>query len=199
MRDFIFFTFILLLLASCNSNYYKTDFEKVTEEFSLELLEHFPENIKGSYEIKSDFPAGFLYEDYKRCGVQLIVSSEDAQVDCLKKESIQVVKINDENNFVVNRYNTNSTSASGDLSYPIPDFIGLLESESWTNNSTSDSIDIVNDDLVIYIIESKKGKFIDDKYLVNDIEMPKGWEHGFSRGIAINEESSLTIFWLEVW
>jgi hypothetical protein len=40
---------------------------------------------------------------------------------------------------------------------------------------------------------------IDDKYLVNDIEMPNGWEHGFSRGFAVNEESNLIIFWLEVW
>jgi hypothetical protein len=199
MKTLFYFSILLLLISSCSSNYYKVDFEKVSKEFSLELLTHFPINVKGSYEIKSDFPAGFLYEDYKRCGVLLIVSSEEAKIDALKKQAIQIVKLNDENNFVVNRYNKNSHPILDSLSYPIPDFAHLLRNESWTNNITSNAIDIVNDDLVIYIIESKKGEFVDEKYLVNDIEMPKGWEHGFSRGIAINEESNLTIFWLEIW
>jgi hypothetical protein len=49
----------------------------------------------------------------------------------------------------------------------------------------------------IYVFESKHGKYW--KGLKPLDYMPKGWQNGFSKGVCINDEDNVIIYWFLVW
>ena len=72
---------------------------------------------------------------------------------------------------------------------PIPNFQYYFESQL-----PSEFFEKAN----IYILESKKGKFMKNKFLsVEDIRLPKCWKHGYNKGIVIS--GNLVAYWMEVW
>lgn len=51
-----------------------------------------------------------------------------------------------------------------------------------------------------YVLAAKPGKYLDDMYLYEKKGLlPPGWEHGYSRGIAINEKKKEVYYWLMIW
>ena len=54
------------------------------------------------------------------------------------------------------------------------------------------------DKAITYVLNAGKGCFLPDSCLsVNGVGLPKGWEHGYTKGVTIVE--NLAIYWLEVW
>lgn len=52
----------------------------------------------------------------------------------------------------------------------------------------------------LYVLAAKPGKYLDDIYLHEKKGiLPPEWEHGYSRGIAINEKRKEIYYWLVVW
>jgi len=50
----------------------------------------------------------------------------------------------------------------------------------------------------IYVLGAEKGKFLsDDTLSTNGVGLPEGWEHGYTRGMAIY--SNTVVYWLELW
>jgi len=50
----------------------------------------------------------------------------------------------------------------------------------------------------IYVLGAEKGKFITNEFLVpNGVGLPDGWEHGYTKGIAI--QGRTVAYWLEIW
>lgn len=76
---------------------------------------------------------------------------------------------------------------------PVPKFWDRLWSE------TDKTKIALNPNYKLYILDSKKGLFMDEKLLPNGKLMPSGWEHGYTKGWAINKESSSVIFWFDIW
>jgi len=85
---------------------------------------------------------------------------------------------------------------------PIPFF----ETYSFSNSEDVVTIEDVYDettksglskDFKIYVLESEKGKYWEG--LESADYMPKEWENGYSKGIAINEKNNIIIYWVIIW
>lgn len=52
----------------------------------------------------------------------------------------------------------------------------------------------------LYVLAAQAGKYVDDMYLYDkEGALPPEWEHGYSRGMAINEQKREIYYWLVVW
>ena len=51
----------------------------------------------------------------------------------------------------------------------------------------------------IYILEAKSGNYFKEFELLPNPQMPKEWENGYSKGIAINSKNKTLIFWGLIW
>jgi hypothetical protein len=51
----------------------------------------------------------------------------------------------------------------------------------------------------LYVIEAKQGKHWHEKYYTKTNQMPKLWEHGYSKGVAISSSSRKVIYWFAIW
>lgn len=51
----------------------------------------------------------------------------------------------------------------------------------------------------LYILDAQKGEFLPSDSLPNGKLTPTGWEHGFSKGVAINRQSRTLIYWFDIW
>ncbi len=58
--------------------------------------------------------------------------------------------------------------------------------------------EFLGDDFDIYIVDSKKGKYIPNRHLAKTI-CSEYWSHGFTRGVAISKKKGLAIYWVQFW
>jgi hypothetical protein len=77
--------------------------------------------------------------------------------------------------------------------FPIPKFWRNRWRE---NNETQIGL---NPGYTLYVLEAKAGTFMDESELPNGKYTPFGWEHGYTKGIAINEEENSVIYWFDIW
>jgi len=77
---------------------------------------------------------------------------------------------------------------------PIPNFI-----EYSINFIAFDNTKIFLKNFDIYVIEAKSGYFFSDYKLKPNYQMPTGWENGFTRGIAINKDERIVIYYGKIW
>ena len=77
--------------------------------------------------------------------------------------------------------------------FPIPKFWsgGLFE--------TKDTEVGLTNDYELYVLDSKAGLFMDADSLPNGKYTYKGWEHGFTKGVAVDKDDRLVIFWFDIW
>ena len=122
-------------------------------------------------------------------------------LDILKENivnnTIQITKYNDSCSFVLdrskNKYMSYENCISCTSCFPIPRFI-----EEGDYFNINDQYPLPND-FDIYILEAKKGHFLDN-HLINDmINVPNNWKHGMTRGIAISEERNIAIYYIDIW
>jgi len=74
---------------------------------------------------------------------------------------------------------------------PLPNF---WDSEYATNTETK-----LPKDFIIYVLNSKSGKYWDEKYLTSGKYMPKLWKSGYSKGVAISKKRNIIIYWFIIW
>ena len=52
----------------------------------------------------------------------------------------------------------------------------------------------------LYILDAKSGIYfrpnLDEEL---DTYMPEYWEHGYSKGFAVNKEKDIVIYWIVIW
>jgi len=51
----------------------------------------------------------------------------------------------------------------------------------------------------LFILDAKPGKYIHANLLMEEGIMPEEWEHGYSKGVAVNKEKREAIYWIEIW
>ncbi len=114
-----------------------------------------------------------------------------------KKGYYDTIKLSAEEKIIINK-NCYLTK------YPVPKFY-IYDYDPYNNslwqfkkgeNNTEVSL---SDDYTLYVLDAKSGKFVTDSLLSKYEFMPKNWEHGFSRGIAVNKKENIVIYWLNVW
>ena len=187
------FILILIIICSCKRN----DHE-VLQLIDKEMITHFPEDCKmvsKNYLMPSyneNLNSGFYYK---------IMCRED-NLDILKdnivSNTIQITKYNDSCSFVLDRSKNKYMSYENCISctncFPIPRFI-----EEGDYFNLNEQYPLPND-FDIYILEAKKGIFLDDHLLIKDIiNVPNKWKHGMTRGIAISEERNMAIYYIDIW
>jgi hypothetical protein len=74
---------------------------------------------------------------------------------------------------------------------PIPNFIdfSIATKTKFWNDENFD----------IYVLEAKSGNHFKKFELMPNPQMPKEWENGYSKGIAINKEKKTVIYWSIIW
>lgn len=76
---------------------------------------------------------------------------------------------------------------------PMPKFY----KDNWYQTNTT-KIGL-NPGWVLFVIEADSGIFMDRDKLPNGVNTPIEYEHGISKGIALNNEKNAIIYWADVW
>lgn len=202
----IIFAFVYVGCVNAPKQNYIADFSKAKAGFNDSLFAHFPSSINGEYYIQSTNPDAVRYSN--RCGVTLVVRQDSVSVNKLIKtikDSSVIVKSEDKKLIFVNGFWSEGGGAifikyykkKYDISscVVIPYFDKLLSSKIKIESTQSGNLKNYD----IYIIEAKKGKFLAENNLSFGYGLPEEWRNGYTRGIAINEDKGVVIYWLEMW
>lgn len=197
---------ICVSCAEMTKQDYKSDLTKVRNSFRDSLFTHFPSMVEGGYFIQLTEPSGVRYSN--RCGVTLVVKQDSVSINKLIKtikDSSVIVKSEDKKLIFVNRYWSEGGGAifieyykkKYDISscVVIPYFEKILRSNRNIEFTESGNLKNYN----IYIIEAKKGKYLAENNLSFGYGLPEEWRNGYTRGVAINEDKGIVIYWLEMW
>lgn len=76
--------------------------------------------------------------------------------------------------------------------YPVPNF--YLEDWSETTKNPTQL-----DNFKLFVLEAKSGVFMDSIKLPNGLYTPKGWKHGYSKGVALSPDTNEVIYWADIW
>lgn len=205
----IIFVFILAFIISCNSqSVSKIILEKYSlmkKEFNDKDVDHFPNSIT--------FPYNLIENKNKSkndiCLLLYQYDAEEKDIDSvLTKNAIAKYDSDNECLLIVNRFQTlenrdfdieveitDSTKINRNCYkglYPIPSFIDY----QYPNAENDIKLD---KDFKIYVLEAKPGNFYKKFNLSPNPQMPKEWENGFSKGIAISKSKKTIIYWSIIW
>ncbi len=187
------------IIGEINKEYVKTK-----SFFNESYVKHFPQELDSSYIAYTDCVSPEVGElklilTYKLVNNNLInifankaIATYHPMDSCLlvvnrfaTKDNFYNVKVSNEEKHLINR------SCYGSL-FPIPNF--------WDNKfSTDQTLCKLSKDFVIYVLDSKAGKYLEDKLLTDGRFMPNKWKNGISKGVAINEKEKIIIYWMIVW
>lgn len=206
---------IALLVLLCNSCTNKNSFSNVTNDNYLEaknqfdsiLVNHFPTTLNSNNNLtvsntnseKNDVGL-FLFE----------YNLSEENIKKIKKKvqsALSQYNINDSCLLIVNRFETIKTKDSLELveikdsslidkpcynkRLPIPNFIDFSIANSigfWEHKNFE-----------IYVLDVGSGNHFNRFNLYPNIQMPKNWKNGFSKGIAIDETKKTVIYWSIIW
>jgi hypothetical protein len=84
----------------------------------------------------------------------------------------------------------------------MPCYYDKLPIPNFRDNVFSDSITFCNlpCDFKLYVLGAESGLYfsnLSEKYVSDYV--PKIWEHGYSKGIALSEEKGVAIYWIIFW
>lgn len=80
------------------------------------------------------------------------------------------------------------------LTLPVPNFSSLVFNK--INLSQGNRL---TDEFTLFVISAKPGVYCDEDFLTNGDGLPEKWKNGYSKGVAINVDKGILLFWLEVW
>jgi len=209
-KRFLILSFALILLSSCydyNDPY--SQIEKSLSNFDSGLVSHFPRN-RTKYVFQSSSLTVIADTNSKdRFGVWARVRyriSERIDIDSLinmySSSAIKECYHNDSCNLLLPRkalfYNTIGESevlpcSNSEAIIPVP----LFEAELQDLNL--EDLKYLPESYTLYVLGAKPGKYVHENLLMEEGYMPEGWEHGYTKGVAINKEKREAIYWIEIW
>lgn len=198
----------LCLFVSCSSKV-ELKFDETIDYFEKWHYDHFPREVP-------NWNMWVISQDVRRYHphIWLKFTLGEKEIEALKNklEAISIDKYNSRDSclLVVDRHLTKMNYLSFDKTLyaqkvdypsmgctkdvlPVPNFY----SELWEENPNTSTK--LNPQYELYIIEAKRGEFLPTSKLPNGKYTPAGWEHGISKGIAVNERSREVIYWTDVW
>ena len=194
--------YMLLLSGIVSAQYNYSDNNKAYCEilslYPKELTDHLPKlNQAELVHEEFEFPRGkyssfihmiYSYTDKKRAVVEKEIQTKAKKIYHFTDSCLMVV--NDKWNPKDSSLFSNDTCvALAPDALPIPNF-NLLKKLG--------AIPEVYENAVIYVLDAKRGSFLEDIFLsVDGVGLPKGWEHGYTKGALIS--GNLVFYWLEVW
>jgi len=209
------------LCGSCQNSDFKkriqTDYEQSLQFFKTEMVSHFPVTIPDSSSYRSSAP---IKDDLKLFGfgvdgILLWKTYSESQYEEISSKFIKLsnnfYSSNDSALLLVFSY-CNEIEIDGEVfdnqeplerqelarhnlttatSLPIP----LFEIDDHKCNTMSG----LTKDFIIYVLEAKPGRYIDDSYLEECDCLPEKWKHGYSKGVSMSDEKQVVIYWISVW
>jgi len=213
IKKTILFLSFAILCFSCNGNFVSSNdtqlYIKSKSEFNSRLTEHFPKTLTTyPYTIinnknLSKNTVGFMLCEFEKDSVKI-----DSVIRSIQKKIIGKYNFKDPCLLIVNRFETaetfeerkdvvitDSTKINQDCYkklFPIPNFLEFNSDEYTSNSKFDESFDI-------YVLEAKAGNYFKEFDLLTDLQMPKEWENGYSKGIAISKKKKMIIYWGIIW
>ena len=172
--------------------------------FNKEFVSHFPERLDSNYITFTDGVSPEVGPLTLR-----LISKIDKNKDIKKLINGALTKFaaDDSCLLIINRFATRDRFYKIELSdterklinrdcyngkIPIPNF--------WDSRIISDSTECrLPSDFVIYVLDSKAGRFVSPDLLTDGSIMPEAWKNGFSKGIAVSEKRKIVIYWVDIW
>lgn len=199
MNRFYFYITIYILFFACSGNVEN----ELLSRFPKGAINHFPKTVDDSYLLKktihypndyskSNMGAWYVakYVNSPRLNEYIINRISEINPVIISNDCVLILPPRD---YVTKEKGKPiiSNCVSGENKTPIPSFIHeLIE---------ADSSRIVND-LSLFIIENNKGHFLHENILLEQENMLMiGWEHGLTKGIAIDSLKQEVYFWVELW
>lgn len=189
----------LILSFTCFSCLLNNDQENKSR-FNETIINHFPKEDINLLKSEASYPndniktnmGAWYFTNYKAN------ASLDIQIANLTKGMMpinlfdQCVLILPHRNYInLNKGNPSSFNCKNESKLTIiPSFIQELIKVDSAN---------VFDNFTFYIIEESKGKYLHENLLLTEVNMPLGWEHGLTRGLAIDSLNNEIYFWVEMW
>lgn len=205
---------LVVFISACGQNSNKSNFEKNYKEykqkFNEKLTDHFPDVIHSSEHL------GFSYQtNYKKNNIGLLLYEYGVDVSIIRslEKSLKNIAISKSTSLdscllIVNRFETIETLNDLEIpkildsevidkncykdKYPIPNFVDYEEYNSRRALRLDDGFDL-------YVLEAKPNMIYGPKDLGPSPQMPEKWKNGYSKGIAINKQKRIIIYWGIVW
>ncbi|NLR95054.1 hypothetical protein [Flammeovirga agarivorans] len=201
--------FILLTITSCSVRNYdlENSLNQELEKYDSSLVDHFPKKIYNSYKSTSLH----YYDDfYESPHLYLVCNPENFSqlVSEIKIKSVEIYKSNTKDCLNIvdgyinkkNRYYYDRTKRrfkrvlkNGSCnSLPLPNFYSIYSDNKINSNKLLKGFDY-------YLLSCSKGTYLDSTHKIDTIYTLENWEHGYSKGIALNEKKEVAIYWLCIW
>ena len=207
IKNAVLIVLVLNAVQACSGNRLSVidqEYENSKKIFPEELISHFPENIGENYITHTEIvspEAGIVRLD-------LTVKFDPAdKIKELLDSAVAVYRSEDTCLLVANRFAKREKYGFVDPEdvdtakisrfcyedkYPVPDF--------WQSDHYSDSTECkLKKGFLLYVLDSKPGIYMPAKYLSSDPYLPEKWKHGYSKGIAVNYNDRILIYWVIVW
>lgn len=209
--------FILLIVSvfnGCGQNQPNTSqfYLEKKKDYEKKFVDQFPEKVSSS----SDSNRVFSYRYESKNDVALMLYEYGLPENELKlvgnrsqKQAVATYNYLDSCLLIVNRFETKKTMDNYELpdikdstlldkecyhnKLPIPNFI-IYEGDNGNPNFGLDN------SFKIYVFEAKKKKsWLKEFNMKPAYQMPKQWQNGYSKGIAISEKKKTVIYWTVIW
>ena len=199
----------LLTSPGCNRPKIQLNLEEEIEYFGEDFLKHFPREIYPQY---SFVFSQDIFDSHPHVWLKVRLSEleKDSLLNYLKENSIATYAaedtcvlaldshLNSDNRYESDKQNfrtrrlENKSEACGVELLPIPKFYGIDLKEDPNSPSGLWGYNF-------YVLSAEKGEFYDRSILTNSAFAPDGWDHGISKGVALNESTNIAIYWSDVW
>ncbi len=201
--------FILLLLSSCNFDEKQLNFPKEITYFEDDFVSHFPSKVPIEYSqlvVSQNLSNSHPYVWLK---YYINQSHLDSTLIALEREAIEIYSSEDSCLLVIDRHLNESNWIDVDKMARMPKiikiandpcFIGKLPvpnfyKSTWRETETPTGLT----DYTLFILDAKSGIFMDKNKLPNGLYTPEDWEHGYTKGVALNKSSGAIIYWADIW
>ena len=200
----------VIFICSCSEpetkNDTPADITPALKKFDKQLVDHFPSD--GKFQLASyhlyypDSSAGTGMGVWLRARYQtthekidslLKTLSENAQTVCYPETPCNMLlPVRDTEKKTTGEPEIIDCKEGAELT-PVPSFTEELKDMSLS------MLPHLPKSYVLYVLEAKSGKYLPGSLLMKEGTMPAGWEHGITKGVAVNPGKYEVIYWIEMW
>ncbi|NPA43650.1 MAG: hypothetical protein GXO27_06465 [Chlorobi bacterium] len=174
-------------------------------------LSNFPSKVRNHFKnLSNNYYYLPVFNDYAHDVTNILVAYRLDSLDYHEiKDSIEKISLakyhaSDSCVLVVNMYSNENNYFSSyktkDTGYlkkkclknklPIPNF--------WAMDYKTQNLPRLPEEFNIYVFEASD-KPLGKKYISKNVYMPDYWQHGYSRGVALNDKTGEIIYWFVLW
>ena len=206
----------LTILTSCNINselgQEKKIFNEILLNFDKDLTSHFPKELSSSYIITTNIrPENFdsvkLYK-YFFLSIKQAVNfdyqknhfNSNSKYKYSSIDSNLLLVFPFHNEVIINGEKFNNIEpeskkyrAKRNLNLPNSLPVPLFDIDEYKSNTYCN----LDSNFTLYVIDAVPREIVNCNQL--NVSMPKKWQHGYSKGVAMNDKDKTIIYWISVW